>query len=75
MEDTIFSFKIGKLEFGMYRHFKCWWFNNGYIREFMWWYVFNTINEEYRMITLWNISARMLYLNTYETSLLLWIFI
>lgn len=46
MEDTIFSFKIGRLEFGMYRHFKCWWFSNGYVREFMWWYVFNARKEE-----------------------------
>lgn len=44
MADTFFTFRIGKLEFGMYRHF-CWWFNNGYVKQFMWWYVYNTTKE------------------------------
>ena len=39
MGDYLFSFKIGKAEFGMRRDF-CWWFNNGYTRQFMWWYVY-----------------------------------
>ncbi len=46
MGDILFSFKIGKFEFGMYRHFKCWWFNNGHIREFMWWYAYNTRKKD-----------------------------
>ena len=40
MIDTLFTFKIFGIEFGMYSHFKTWWFNNGYIREFMWWYIY-----------------------------------
>ena len=40
MGDYLFSFKIGKYEFGMFRHFQCWRFNNGHIREFMWWYIY-----------------------------------
>ncbi len=40
MGDYIFSFKIGKVEFGMRRDF-CWWFNNGYTKQFMWWYVYD----------------------------------
>jgi len=39
MGNSIFSFNIGKYEFGMRKDF-CWWFNNGYLRQFMWWYVF-----------------------------------
>ncbi len=45
MGDYIFSFKIGKVEFGMRRDF-CWWFNNGYTKQFMWWYVYNTRKEK-----------------------------
>ncbi len=46
MADILFSFRISKLEFGMYRHFKCLWFNNRYIKQFMWWYVYNTRKED-----------------------------
>ena len=40
MLDTLFSFRIGKYEIGMYKNFKTWYFYNGYIREFMWWYIY-----------------------------------
>jgi len=40
MLDTLFSFRIGKYEMGMYRCFKTWYFYNGYILEFMWWYIY-----------------------------------
>ena len=40
MGDYLFRFNIGKYEIGMYKHFKCWWFNNGYIKEFTWFYIF-----------------------------------
>jgi len=40
MVDTLFSFKIGNYEIGMYQHFKTWYFYNGYILEFMWWYIY-----------------------------------
>ena len=40
MGNYLFSFNIGKYEIGMYKHFKCWWFNNGYIKEFTWFYIF-----------------------------------
>lgn len=39
MCDYLFNFKIGKYEIGMCTDF-CWWFNNGYIRQFMWWYIY-----------------------------------
>lgn len=39
MNDFLFSFKIGKHEFAIRRDF-CWWFNNGYARQFMWFYVY-----------------------------------
>lgn len=45
MNDVLFYFKIGKYEIGMYRHFKCWWFNNGNIKQFMWWYIYKDKNE------------------------------
>ena len=30
MGDTLFNFRIGKYEIGMYQHFKTWYFYNGY---------------------------------------------
>ena len=39
MGDYIFTVKIGKREFGMRRDF-CWWFNNGYTKQFMWFYTY-----------------------------------
>ena len=43
MGDYIFSVNIGKYEFGM-RHDFCWWFNNGYTKQFMWWYIYKDKN-------------------------------
>lgn len=40
MNSVLFSFKIGKYEIGMYNYFKTWYFYNGYIREFMWFYIY-----------------------------------
>lgn len=39
MGDYIFTVKIGKREFGMRRNF-CWWLNNGYTKQFMWFYTY-----------------------------------
>ena len=46
----LFRFKIGKYEIGMYRHFKNWYFYNGYIREFMWWYIYKEDQIVYYLI-------------------------
>ena len=39
MGNYIFYFYIGNYEIGMRRDF-CWWFNNGYLKQFMWFYIY-----------------------------------
>lgn len=41
MGNIIFQFNIGKYEIGMHKDFY-WWFDNGYIKEFLWFYIYKT---------------------------------
>lgn len=46
MGDILFRFNFGRYEFGMYRHFKSWYFTNGFITEFCgWFYIYKAMEE------------------------------
>lgn len=41
MGDYLFNFTLGKYEFGIMKHFNTIYFNNGYMKSFLWFYIYS----------------------------------